>query len=425
MEGCDVSQEGTESDLMPKKRLLVLAPRFPYPPIGGDRLRIYQLCKQLAVDFELTLLCMCDSDAEMKRAVPDDGIFNRVERVFHGRMRQLWGCLSVLPSRTPFQVGYFWNREFERRVRALSLLHQGLFAHLIRTGSYMGRYDLPKILEMTDAISLAYSRAASHRGPLLRMAYRWEASRLASYERELIDKCDLTVLVSRVDRDSLLSGKDSGEVLICSNGVDARALPFDSCPDGKTIVFIGKNIAFYNVDGILYFAQSILPRIQARRPDARFKVVGQIKRKLQLRLQRLGVIVTGGVEEIPSAARNASVAVCPLRIGAGVQNKLLEYMSLGIPAVTSSVGLEGLDAKAGVHLLVADTPEEWTDEICGLLENPKRGESLAIAGRQFVERYHNWPSLIAPLRARIAELLEQHSPTTEPGAPLRVSLGGS
>lgn len=408
-----------------KPKLLVLAPRFPYPPIGGDRLRIYRLCKQIAIDCELTLLCLCDSEEEMKYAVPEDGVFTRVERIFHGRLRRLWGCVRTLPSGAPFQVGYYWNREFEQRFRILSRSHHGLYAHLIRMGAYLENSKLPKILEMTDAISLSYARHVAYRDPLFGTAYRWEASRLIRCERKLIEKCDLTVLVSKLDRDFLLSGSDSQKVLVSSNGVDTQALPFDYSPDGRTIVFIGKNTAFHNRDGILYFTNNILPLIRSRRPGVKFKVVGQIGRSLQRNLERRGVVVAGAVQEIAGAARNASVGVCPVRIGAGVQNKILEYMSLGIPTVTSSVGLEGLDAIPGVHLLVADTPENWADQICGLFADPTRGESLAVAARHFVERHHDWSSLAVPLRARIADLLKQQGTTIGMGriAPANMRKG--
>jgi len=73
---------------MKRAKILILTPRFPYPPIGGDRLRIYQICKHLSGTFDLSLLSMCESEAEMESKLPDDGIFTHVERVFHSSRRR-------------------------------------------------------------------------------------------------------------------------------------------------------------------------------------------------------------------------------------------------------------------------------------------------------------------------------------------------
>lgn len=391
-----------------KRKLLVLTPRFPYPVIGGDRLRIYQLCRELAKDFDLSLLSLCESKEDMGMPVPSDGVFQSVDRVYHPKSQRLLGMAKVLPSRTPFQVGYYWNPEFAKRLSELAPIHDGLVAHLIRTGQYITGYKMPKILEMTDAISLSYKRTIPLAGPAKALAYRTEAARLQRFERGIIAACDLTVLVSAVDRDFLLPGGEREKTLICVNGVDTEALPFSYSPDGRTIVFIGKNTSALNVDAILFFAEKILPLVQARCPNAVFKVIGQIKPELKSRLERMaGVYATGAIESVAEAAQHASVAVCPLRFGAGVQNKLLEYMSLGIPTVTSPIGLEGLAAVPGSDLSVAKSPEEWTEQIFQLLLYPDKGQILAAAGRKFVAQHHTWSAQIQPLRRSIAELIRR------------------
>lgn len=394
-----------------KKRILVLTPRLPYPPVGGDRLRIYEICRHLSAEFELSLLTMCDSEEDMERLIPEDGIFVRVDRVLHSSLRRLVGSFAAVASRNPIQVGYYHNRAFARRLRELAPSHDALLAHLIRTGSYITDYRLPRIVEMTDAISLAYARTAKQTRWLRSALYQMEARRLVRYERAIVENCDLAVLVSPVDRDYLFPAGNGLNLMVCSNGVDTRRIPFRFSPDGRTIIFIGKNIAHYNVDGIRYFSEQIFPLVKARRPDAQFKVIGQIRSEFREKLERRGILVTGSVKCVAEAARNASVAVCPLRIGAGVQNKLLEYMAIGIPAITSSIGLEGLNAIPDVHLMTAAAPSDWAEKICHLLHDRKRAETLALAGREFVEGHHSWHALIAPLTSAISELTSSHTQT--------------
>ncbi len=388
------------------RRILVLTPRFPYPPAGGDRLRIYQICKQLSSEFELSLLSMCESEEEMEAPIQSDGVFKQIERVFHGKWRRVTGCLRALPSRTPFQVGYYRNALFEKRVHQLASQHHCLLAHLIRTGPYIAQFKLPRVLEMTDAISLSYRRTVEHVDPIKAALYRIEAKRLLDFERYVALECDLCVLVSDVDRNFLFPSGVHSKVLVCSNGVDSQALPFRFNPDGKTIIFIGKNSTRPNMDGIMYFVKEVMPLVRARVPQVQFRVIGQISAEFRRKLESHGVIVTGTVANVAEAATGASVGVCPLRIGAGVQNKILEYMALGVPAVTSPIGLEGLEAISGVHVMTATRPQDWADQIGRLLQDRDLARNLAVAGRRFVEAQHSWSSQISKLSCLIHKLIE-------------------
>ena len=109
-----------------RAKILVLTPRFPYPPVGGDKLRIYNLCKYLARDCDLTLLSLCASRDEMGVPVPEDGVFLHVERVYQSKLRSAAGCLATIPTRIPFQVGYYYNAEFARRLESLLPLNDGV-----------------------------------------------------------------------------------------------------------------------------------------------------------------------------------------------------------------------------------------------------------------------------------------------------------
>lgn len=393
---------------MTRKRLLVLTSRFPFPVLGGDRLRIYQLCRCLASRFDLTLLSLCGSDAEMRMDVSRDSVFARVERVYHGWTHKGIGLLSALSTGNPLQIGFYRNSEFARRVDCLAPLHDGVLGHLVRTAPYLCRSSLPKFLEMTDAISMAYTRGGtlSRVNRMRSFILRVEAHRLERFERQIIRAVDRTILVSEIDREYLGGAGEEHGVMVCSNGVDTDALPFQFAQEGCTVIFIGKNTAYHNADAILYFSTEILPLVRQRFPHVRFLVLGPIGSHLRRVLRTVpGVEVSGAVASIPAAARGAVIGVCPVRFGAGIQNKILEYMALGIPVVTSEIGREGLDATVGEHLLVANTSGEWYEMICMLLEQPQLRLRLAHAGRDYVENHHSWNVLIEPLANEIDQVL--------------------
>jgi glycosyltransferase involved in cell wall biosynthesis len=393
-----------------RPRLLVLAPRYPYPIIGGDRLRIHHVCAQLAERYRLTLLCLCDR-SDHDAPPPPAGIFDHVEKIVLPRWQSRLNCLLALPTRVPLQLAYYWSKAFERRVAELAPQHDAILCHLIRLAEYAVPFDMPRVLEMTDAISLNYSRVKQKSAParLRSLIYGFEQTRLEAFERQIVDRFDAAVLVSHVDRKFLFSGDPDREqkVMICSNGVDTYELPYRFSPTSSgRIVFIGNSTTLQNFDGIDWFAREVLPRVRTGRADAVLEVVGHCG---PTEAERLGaheaVRVVGGVPSIARAAAGADVGVCPIRVGAGVQNKLLSYMALGLPSVTTSVGLEGVGARPGAEVLVADAPDTMANAVLELMTDRNRARALAEAAREFVERQHRWPAQLEPLVERLGQLL--------------------
>jgi glycosyltransferase involved in cell wall biosynthesis len=361
------------------------------------------VCRALSRHFRLSLLSLCETEEEALSPVVGDGVFSSVDRVHLPRWRSWLNCLGAVPTGTPLQIAYYRSREFRKRVEELAPRHDGVLAHLIRTGEYLRSFNGPKFLEMTDAISLNYARVrkvGAKRRRLQSLIYSLEARRLLSYERSSASSFDATVLVSRVDRDYLFPepGSAPEAILVCGNGVDAAELPFQFEREGRDVVFIGNLTSVQNLDAASYFAGDVLPRIRSSLPEVRFRVVGRIGARDSAHLSGYdGVDVTGEVESIPGAALGGGVGVCPLRLGAGVQNKVLEYMALGLPTVSTALGLEGFEARPGTELLVADEPDEFARAVVRLLTDRAEAEEIARAARAYVVKSHSWYGGLGPL----------------------------
>lgn len=391
-----------------RPRVLVLTPRFPYPVVGGDRLRIYQMCKALAAQADLTLLSLCESAEEMLMPMPDDGVFSSVERVWLPKWRSRLNTLMALPTLTPLQVAYYRSGAFARKIASALPRHDLVLAHLIRAGEYVRHAPLPRILEMTDAISLNYQRvshvSAAH-FDFRTWVYRLEARRLVAYERQLMSEFDRTLLVSDVDRAFLLEGRDDRRVLVCSNGVDLSSLPFEDRSHAEpVVVFIGNMTTVQNMDACRYFASEVMPLLR-QRGDFRFRIIGRMDAGAISDLSAYpSVELCPNVHSVADAARFAYAGVAPMRLGAGVQNKVLEYMALGLASVVSTVGHEGLEATPGRDLLMADSPAQYVDALCRLWEDRSMRGEVARAALQYVEQQHAWGSRLAPLMRAVNDL---------------------
>lgn len=395
----------------PKPRLLVLTPRFPYPVVGGDRLRIFELCKVLSQHADLTLLSLCETKDELTMTVPADGVFHAVERVYLPRWRSRLNALMALPTATPLQVAYYRSRTFAARVAALLPQHDLVLAHLIRTGEYVRCRPVPGILEMTDAISLNYQRVSDTRHTLRdwrALAYRIEARRLLRYERAILDDFERVLLVSEVDRAYLLDQRDDPRVLVCSNGVDLSQLAFSFREQADpVVVFIGNMNTVQNLDACVFFAAEVLPLLRRSGPF-RFRIIGRMDERTQSVLAAYdGVELRANVSSVSDAASGAFAAVAPMRLGAGIQNKVLEYMALGLPCVTSAVGFEGLSAQPGSDLLLAESPAEWARALQAFWEKPDVRVAFAAAAYRYVQTHHEWASRLAPVVDSVEQLCGQ------------------
>lgn len=392
-----------------KDKILVLTPRFPYPVIGGDRLRIFELCKELAKNYSLTLVSLCETKDEMTLNIPDDGVFSNVHRVFLPKYRSYLNCFFALPSKTPLQVAYYKSHEFSKVVNRLSKDHDLVLPHLIRMADYAKDLPNKKVLEMTDAISMNYSRVCEtkNNAGVKGLIYKLEKERLNRYEKKTAEKFDCNVLVSKFDKDFLFRPKTAvyEKTLVCSNGVDISKLTYEFKPNKKEVVFIGNMFSAQNFDAAMWFAKECLPLLR-QNGDYTFKVIGRIKPDDEMKLNRhKGVIVTGAVDCIISHARGSIAGICSVRLAAGVQNKILEYMALGLPTITTSTGLEGLESIPDKDILVADLPQDFVKSILRLENDVNYAENLSANALQYVQDHHSWTGKLAPFTAKINQIL--------------------
>lgn len=396
-----------------RKRILVLTPRFPYPVVGGDRLRIYNQCKVLSKYYDLTLLSLCETQEEFVSTIPNDGLFKKVERVLLSKPQSFYNSFLGLFSTKPLQVAYYRSKDFQKKVDEEVMNHDLVLCHLIRTTDYLKNYSGLKVAEMTDAISLNYQRVKENRTlkGFKAWIYRFEYKRLLDYECKILKQFNLCSLISQIDEKYLLEACDyvESEIVISGNGVQIDQYPFQFKPYRKSeplrIVFIGAMNTLQNYDAAHWFASKILPLI-ANEFNVIFEVVGKISIGYKDKLSEFDKVkVVGAVESIPLTVKGAHIGVCPMRIGAGVQNKVLEYMALGLPCITTSLGLEGIKAVPDNHLLVADTPMEYVQQINNLIAKSEVFFKIAKSARNLVEEEYSWQKQQESFISRLNELL--------------------
>jgi sugar transferase (PEP-CTERM/EpsH1 system associated) len=254
------------------------------------------------------------------------------------------------------------------------------------------------VVDLVDVDSQKWlDYAATSRGPGAWL-HRAEGRQLRRIERDLPSWARGVVLTTPAEVAVYEQFAGAGTALAVHNGVDLdyfQPVPQSAEP---SCVFVGALDYRPNVDGLGWFCAEVWPHLRRRRPDARFFIVGRRPVKAVQRLGGRGVEVIGTVPDVRPWLARAAVAVAPLWIARGVQNKVLEALATGRAVVATPLCLQGLATEPGCHLLAASTAREWASALDHLLGDADLRERLGTAGRAFVEEHHSWDRCLEPLR---------------------------
>ncbi|HXG37178.1 MAG TPA: glycosyltransferase [Bacteroidota bacterium] len=397
--------------------IFFLTPRIPYPPYRGDKLKIWNLLRQLSKRHRIVLVSFIQSEREREYVSPLSEVCAEIHLVSLPRWKSFFNCVVAMFQNIPFQVAYYRSREMRRVIdRVVNQTKPDLIhTHLIRMAQYTAhRKSYPRVLDMTDAVSLYLARLSGHhRNPVIRAIVGVELKRMLSYE-SIIAQFDRTLVCSSNDRDVLLQHIPLARIDLLYNGVDLETFSINGTlrPDPYRIILTG-NMSYYpNADGAKFFVREIFPHIRQQVPEAKLYIVGQDPPRSVKALASDHVVITGFVPDIRLEYLKSAVAVSPIRFGAGTLNKILEPLALGVPVVSTSIGIDGLGLTMGEDILVADKPQEFAQHVVQLLTNGQSRERVAGSAAEKVRTRFSWDRLTRDLE-QIYETIVNEQKNTE------------
>lgn len=358
-------------------RILIVTTRLPFPPYKGDKLRIFNIAKYLAQRNQVKIVSLIKSKKEASYINELSKYKIEVVPVYLPLWKKLLNVTLGLFSAKPLQVSWFYSKKMKVMIKKLidDIKPDVVFYYLIRGAQYFDENFAEKtlnVLDLIDAISLYLYRFYNiEKNPIKRFLIFEEFKRVLSYEK-IAEKFDISFLCSNFDMEYLKSKGINANFKVIYNGINESFFEFGDniAYDPKRIAFVGNLSYFPNTDAIYFFVREILPYILKKEPNAKFYIVGQNPPFKIKMMSSENIVVTGFVDDIKYEYLKSAVVVAPIRFGAGMQNKIIEAIALGVPVVTTTLSLNGLPPELREFVFVADQPEEFAIKVINVLNNP-------------------------------------------------------
>lgn len=378
------------------KNILYITTRLPWPLIGGDRLHIYHYLKELKQKgHKITLISLVSDNDDLDGALKHNEFYTKLIPIKFNKKLAYLNAVKAVFNDKPFIVEYFYNKKMQKIINEEIKIgtYDIAIGYIIRSYPYLKKHkNIKKIIHLCDAISMMYERRIQEKRNLFDKLKIWiEYLKVKNYEKKSCKYSDKQVLISDTDKIYLSRFADIRNCEIIGLATDTEYYKPISANKKNNICFVGSMQYIPNSEAAIYFATKVFSLIKKEIPDAKFKIIGANPRKDLFEAVKGidGVEVTGKVEDVRECMKDCKVSVCPVKIAGGIQNKILEAMSMGIPVVTTPEGAEGIGADEDI-LAVAISDEDYAQKVIDLMKNPQKQKSIGYKSREFILANFSW-----------------------------------
>jgi glycosyltransferase involved in cell wall biosynthesis len=404
-----------------RPRVLFLSYRFPYPLIGGDRIKSYYLVRHLSTIADVDLIALDEAQSATPENIPELEAYANLELLEFDRPRAMLRVAKALASNLPIEFAYYDDATMQEAVdRALATNEYDLIVcFFLRTAKFVRNHTrTPKLLVAEDARVILEERASGRFSPfrsvgdqLQYLIRKIDAGRLRTYEpRAMAEGFARITFVSKVDERRILAANPALPTAIISNGVDLKEFDFYAGEREDKLIFFGHLGTYHNIQMARRLLKNIYPKIREVSPRTKLMMIGKSPGK---QLQKLiehtpGAELHADVEDVRPFLHSAKVLVHAQTVGAGIQNKLLEAMAVGTPIVTTPVGASGIEGlEDNVHALIRISDQEIIEATLSLLKNDDKALRLARNARELVQDRYTWEHVFRSFNAVIRQCVPE------------------
>jgi len=381
--------------------ILFLSTENPYPPDHGHYIRTYNILKYIAKDYNVYFLGFIKNKNDFGKVEPirkmckTADVFILPDDV--SKLRFYTSLFLNLFSLFPYIAQKYYQKTMVNEIRAIikhnkidivhfDMLHLARYRKMLR--------NIPAVLTEHNVESRRIlSLLKNSRNIIFKSFMYLQYMKLKKFESRVCPNFDFCAVVSDDDMRMLQSISPSARFVVVPNGVDTSYF----APDGRnplpnSLIWVGGMDSLYNREAVDFFLIKIFPLIQREIPVVKIIVVGKFPTKKLLHLARTNknIEVIGYVNDVRPFINSAVVYIAPIKSGGGTKLKVLNAMSMGKAVVTTSVGVEGIEAVNNENILIADNPETFAKKVTELLKNPKRAEDIGRKARKLIVEKYDW-----------------------------------
>lgn len=409
-------------------RILVLTHRLPYAPNRGDRLRAYHMIHELRRHAEVELVSLVHDDEEASHVDEVRAFVSNVTTLRVSKWRGRLNAVMALLTGTPLTHALLDAAGIKAALRQICDARPPdvVFAYC----SGMARFamqapldHLPMVMDFVDVDSRKWRDMAAASRPPKSWIYRREAVTLGAFEARAAYKAATSLVVNEREAEIARELAPGANVQVMPNGVELERLRPPGPPsEAPRVVFCGVMNYAPNAEGMTWFVEKVWPLVRARRPDATLAVVGLDPSPAfrALCAPDPSITVTGRVADVRDWLWDSAVAIAPLHVARGVQNKALEAIAAGLPIVLTEAVAGGLPLAAAYASRVANTPAQFAGHVLDLLSLGAQQRRAMAASADFSKL--TWANTLTPLWPIIesapqrSKLVRSNNPIATPKA---------
>lgn len=311
---------------------------------------------------------------------------------FFNAMRGLWSGL-------PVNVGYFFSPSTARKINGIieKIKPDYIYVQLLRMAPYVQNIrSIDMAIDYMDAFSLRVMRRSRQSGLFLNLLWSLEAKLIARQEKSVAPRFKNRFIIAETDGDYLQREKIVNQLTLLKNGVDTEFYVPRDIPKKYDIVFVGNMSYHPNIIAAEYLVEHIVIPMRKKWQSLKVLIAGADPVASVRQLSGNGVEVSGFIEDIRDAYASGKIFVAPIFAGSGMQNKILEAMSMQLPCITSTQVIEAIGDVTNL-LFKADDATEFIEHIERLLLNEAERQHVGMKCRKYIEQHLSWDVSCEPL----------------------------
>lgn len=373
-------------------KILVALSRFPYPLEKGDKLRAFHQIRCLAQHHDIYLVAVHEQPVSFSDLEQLKPFCKEIHLLKQNVCSKALNIVRAFVRGLPIQCGFFYSKRNQKQLDSIvaRVRPDHIYCQLIRMAEYVKDYPVKKTLDYQDVFSKGMLRRAGKANCITKPFFMMEYRRLARYETFAFDRFDSKTIITAVDRD-LLPMERRDEILVVANGVDFEHFCYRGEDKIFDLIFSGNMSYAPNVDAAEYLANEIFPALSVEFPNIRLVLCGANPSPRVKALQNERVVVTGWVDNMAEWYAQSRIFIAPMRMGTGLQNKLLEAMAMKLPCITSPLAAKPLEnAETQRCILPCSTVSGYVEAVRLLLTDEESYAHMSEAGYHYVRECFDW-----------------------------------